>query len=372
MPVGEDGANLFLKRSADGGKIWSKPVQVSKSGQVLAFEASPQQMAIGPNGEVYVVWANNYTENNPYQYGKGVVMFARSTDRGKTFDLPVSVGPDVNDTETSRNFQNIAVAPDGTIYVSVLHSENAKVDDRGRSVRVISSEDGGQTWSTGSLVSKGTCPCCRTSLAASTDGNVYVGWRQIDSSGDTTIRDTVVAQSSDGGKTWTQPVEYYDDQWKINGCPHAGPSLTLDGRGRLHATWFTGAEGRLGIYHAISTDNGQSWSEPTPVFTPSYTPVTEPEMLVDAKGNAWIAFNDLRTPNGEKENGHSGGQHGGHGSHAGPAKVKIVEITADGETLTFPDLDINGRGADFAELENSIALVWQAQTGGIYFSTFQE
>lgn len=370
MPMGAEGANLFLKHSIDGGKTWSKPVQVSRSGQVLDFEASPQQMAIGPNGEVYLVWTNNYTENNPYQYGKGVVVFARSTDRGRSFEPPVSVGPDVDDTAASRNFQNVAVAPDGTVYVSVLQSDNAKMDDQGRSVRVVASEDGGRTWSTGSLVSNGTCQCCRTTLAASSNGKVYVGWRQIDGTGDAIIRDAVVAHSSDGGKTWSQPVEYYDDQWKLNGCPHAGPSLELDGRGRLHATWFTGAERRLGIYHAISTDNGQSWSEPTPVFTPDYTPVTEPEMLVDSKDNAWIAFNDLRSPNGEKAKAHGSGHHAGHGAHGGPAKIKVVEIAADGEKVAF--LDIDGRDASFAELASSIALVWKAQAGGIYFSTFQE
>lgn len=370
MPAGEKGANLFVKRSTDGGQTWSEPVQISQNGHMAAIDFSPQQMAIGPNGAAYVVWYNNYTQNTPYQYGKGVVMFARSTDNGKSFTPPVSVGANVNDTLASRNFQNITVAPDGTIYVSMLNSADAKPGGPGRSIRVISSEDGGQTWAGESVVSKDACPCCRTTLAAGRNGNIYVGWRQIYSVGDATIRDTVVAYSSDGGETWSQPVKYYDNNWQIAGCPHAGPSLELDDRGRLHAVWFSGAKGQLGIYHAISTDNGQSWSEPIPVFTPSYTPVTEPEMLVDSKGNTWIAFNDYRSGDGKKEKAHGGGHHHGHGAHGGPTNVKIVQITADGEKVTFPDLDIDGKGGDFAELENRIALVWKAQGGGIYFSTF--
>lgn len=120
------------------------------------------------------------------------------------------------------------------------------------------------------------------------------------------------------------------------------------------------------------TDNGQSWSKPTPVFTPNYTPVTEPEMLVDSKGNAWIVFNDFYSPGSKKEKARNRSLHHGHGSHGAPTKIKIVQITPDGEKILFPDLDIDGKGGDFAELKNSIALAWNAQDGGIYFSTFQE
>ena len=54
------------------------------------------------------------------------------------------------------------------------------------------------------------------------------------------------------------------DGWRIDGCPHAGPGLAVDAAGRLHAAWYTGVEGRAGLYHAVSDDGGKTWyaSEP--------------------------------------------------------------------------------------------------------------
>lgn len=384
MPSEEGESNVFVKRSTDGGENWSEPVQVSTQGKMAARESTPQQMAIGPDGEVYLLWYNRFSENVPYEYGKGVVMFSRSLDNGKSFEQPASVGGDIDETKASQSFQNLTVADDGTIYVAVLHSPTAESEER--TIRVSSSKDGGRSWSSGTDVDTGACPCCRPSLETDGEGNLYVGWRKVYENGnDTTIRDNVVARSENGGKTWDKPVKFADHDWKIDGCPHAGPSLGMNSSGELHAAWFTGSEGDLGIYHATSSDNGQSWSEAQPIFTPDYAPVAQPSMLIDSGDNVWITYDDLRNPNGEKseESGHAGilspfvataysSDGGGHGSHSGSSssKVKIVQITADGEKITYPEFAIKGKNGDFAELNEQIGLVWKDEDGKIYFSTF--
>ena len=52
--------------------------------------------------------------------------------------------------------------------------------------------------------------------------------------------------SSDFGKTFTKPVALFEDHWKVNACPHAGPSLASSSKG-LQAAWYTGAESGNGI-----------------------------------------------------------------------------------------------------------------------------
>lgn len=63
--------------------------------------------------------------------------------------------------------------------------------------------------------------------------------------------------SDDGGNTFSKAKTISPDNWSIEGCPHTGPSLAVDGQG-LHAIWFT-AGGGPGVYYAHSTDDGNTF-----------------------------------------------------------------------------------------------------------------
>jgi len=119
------------------------------------------------------------------------------------------------------------------------------------------STDGERTWAANrAIYTDPTCPCCRTSVAVAGDGEIFVAWRAI-LPGD--VRDVVVTRSSDGGATWSAPVRAREDGW-VPGCPHAGPSLKVDGGGGVHVAWWTGKEGEAGVYYARSEDRGQSFA----------------------------------------------------------------------------------------------------------------
>ncbi len=65
-------------------------------------------------------------------------------------------------------------------------------------------------------------------------------------------------RSTDGGKTWTQPVRVND----VSGAPTEGlHTLSSDGKGRMFAAWLDkrGSKGTA-LFGAISTDGGRSWS----------------------------------------------------------------------------------------------------------------
>jgi hypothetical protein len=85
---------------------------------------------------------------------------------------------------------------------------------------------------------------------------MHVGWRGVI---DDDIRDIFVGTSADGGATFGAPTRVAPDNWRINGCPHSGPSLATMG-GKLFAAWrtVTGDRGRL--YVASSGDNGSHFS----------------------------------------------------------------------------------------------------------------
>jgi hypothetical protein len=72
---------------------------------------------------------------------------------------------------------------------------------------------------------------------------VDVIYRDLNDKGE---RDMGYIHSSDFGKNYSESVPLYEDHWKVNACPHAGPSLARGSKG-LEAAWYTGAEGSSGI-----------------------------------------------------------------------------------------------------------------------------
>ncbi len=121
------GTEILLVRSTDEGINWSNPVSVSDESSVQG--SFP---AVGPNGELYVVWRHS-----------GQIMFDKSTDGGVTFgtDIVVSNAP-------SSWFPHMAVdlsggSRNGYIYVTWNDERNGDDD-----AFVCYSSDGGETWST--------------------------------------------------------------------------------------------------------------------------------------------------------------------------------------------------------------------------------
>src|SRR5262249_28329568 len=55
------------------------------------------------------------------------------------------------------------------------------------------------------------------------------------------------------------PTRVAEDNWRISGCPHSGPSLATMG-GKLFAAWRTVTDDRGRVYIASSGDNGARFS----------------------------------------------------------------------------------------------------------------
>jgi hypothetical protein len=93
---------------------------------------------------------------------------------------------------------------------------------------------------------------------------VYIADRQVD---EKQIRNHVLRKSTDGGRSFSAPVEISNDGWQVPTCPHSGPSIGEDKRGRIHVTWFTQgrSEKEAGIYYSVSTDGGKSFAPRTMV-----------------------------------------------------------------------------------------------------------
>jgi hypothetical protein len=284
-------------------------------GDAAPHEQAPAQVAVAPDGTVFVAWQNNqHAEGRPFPYSN--LRLARSDDGGRTFEPAITINDDVTLGPASHTFHDMIVARNGTVYVSWIDGRARAAAERERAasaapgdstmhehaghdlenappqeIRVARSTDSGRSFGPSTVVAIDPCPCCRTSLAITDDGAIILGWRGIL---DGSIRDIVLARSTDGGSTFTAPARVHDDGWHIEGCPHAGPSIATTGDGLVHIAWYTGAEGEPGVYHAVSTDDGVTFGDAQPLLAGDWVPISRVHLA--AAGNRLLGvWDDVRT-----------------------------------------------------------------------------
>lgn len=51
------------------------------------------------------------------------------------------------------------------------------------------------------------------------------------------------------------------DRWKVDGCPHHGPSLVVDTQGVRHAVWFNQKEGEGRVHYGRLLENAENSNE---------------------------------------------------------------------------------------------------------------
>lgn len=152
------GGAVAFNRSTDKGVTFSNKIQL-RSGTVGFGQGCNAQT--GPNGEVYVCWADHQTVISPFAAdGMG---FAKSTNGGVSF-TPASVifpytGTRVDGTSSTYNFTRVndfpsmavdksATTKRGRIYIA-YPEKNASGHSE---IKVRFSSDGGTTWSAGKVV----------------------------------------------------------------------------------------------------------------------------------------------------------------------------------------------------------------------------
>ncbi|MBB4637894.1 sialidase family protein [Longimicrobium terrae] len=387
---GDGAQNVFLARVDAQGRP-GEPVRVNdRDGDAAPHEQAPAQVAVGSDGAVYVLWQNN-REIPGRRFPASDLRFARSTDGGRTFSPAVTVNDDRDGRPSSHTFHDLTVGADGTVWVSWIDSRvrdsaraarphgaaapdaaapsmassskpmggkgagghsmgghgggaNPADDDLPTSeIRIARSTDGGRTFGASRVVDAGACPCCRTSMAVAPDGTVYVAWRK-EYAGD--VRDVVIASLKPGADAFTPPVRVHEDAWVFPACPHAGPSVAVDAGGRLHVGWYTGREGRQGLWYASAVDGGKTYS--APVSLAANVPPSRVELA--AQGESVLAAWD------------AGGR---------PASVQVARIDESGRIARFrtvpgrmPALDASGEAAVLAWHDHSTIRLARLESRG--------
>jgi len=261
-------ADIMIAHFTSDGEIQGAPVRVnSQPGLATAWRGDPPTVVIAPDESVLVGW----TARVKPESGQATDLYLSSSrDHGQTFGAPVKVNDDPK--PAVHGMHSLTVASDGRVYVAWLDERNlSPVKDlnmdaksgghhmeSNRDVFVAASSDGGRSFVKNQRVATNACPCCKTALATTSDGRVYLSWRQV-LAGD--FRHIAVASSSDHTQTFTTPVIVSDDQWVLAGCPVSGATLFARKDGDVQVLWYSeGKNGETGLYTSITKDHGVTFA----------------------------------------------------------------------------------------------------------------
>src|SRR4051794_11242887 len=229
-----DGTEVY--HSSDRGDTWSAPVTAASPADNMGDAIDRPWLVVdktgGPrDGTVYLTWESFFT--NPL----GWVLERSSTDHGQTWGPVHRVDdPQRMTQQNPRNFP--ALGGDGTLYVVYAEGVNPFTLNQQNPISLIvaRSTDGGATYRrsvAASGVTRNSSPEEETeiisSLAADPQraGHLALAWAD-QRSGETRI---LLADSVDGGVSWTKPVDIADDPpGKGDEHDHAQVAFLPDGR----------------------------------------------------------------------------------------------------------------------------------------------
>ena len=332
-PGGGTDGRLYV---STGGATGGAPSELRDSlGPIEPHGEAPPKLSYGPNGTLYALYAVGKVVPGR-RFPMSSLRLAKSADDGKTWASPVTIASD--SAFGTRNFHALHVGADGSLYVAWLEANQGK-----SKTFLTRSTDAGTTWTTPVLAdSNQSCPCCRTAIAAAGDGTLYLAWRSVFPG---SVRDVVVARSTDHGATWAAPVRVHADNWVFDGCPHAGPSMQVDSAGTVHIAWWTGKEGAAGVFYTRSTDTGATFAEPIALGAAEFSAPAHVQLALGDRGTVVAVWDDgtVKTPKVVMRVSHDSGL-----SFTAP-----TQVSAEGQAATFPVLALQGRDLTIAWSEQS-------------------
>lgn len=231
-------------------KKFQKPIVIKSSEGVELHGENAPKIIFKPNKEIIAVWGiDNATEKKKYG---GLINYSQSFDNGKSW---TKAKPLVKNTASiDQRYFDIDLLPNGEVAIIWLDSRT-KTEEQGSTLYYAQTK-GIKGFQNGKPIAETTCQCCRTDLFISKKGTINAAFRDIINN---EIRDMVLTHSTDNGKTFSVPKRISPDNWKINGCPHTGPTMTENETG-LHFAWYTFGGGS-GVFYSNSVDHGESFSK---------------------------------------------------------------------------------------------------------------
>ena len=236
-------------------------VQVTDNPDPVRAHSSPQIGVNPTNGELVIVETNVFED-----FGVNVHL---STDEGRTWfeggDPMVEPFTWNSDLAINGPYFTMTFVEEGTLFLAFSATDPAFADrnrsERPRHIFLARSDDSGRTWQTNMAFEapaddEEAFDNRRPVLAVDpTDSDyLYLSWMSRGAG--------VLAASSDGGRTFSEPMPAIDSDERVYQA-----RLAVDDQGVVHAAFPSGAFDAddpivRPVYYRRSADHGQTWSDP--------------------------------------------------------------------------------------------------------------
>jgi hypothetical protein len=219
------------------------------------------------------------------------MLFARSTDGGRSFSDPINLSNTAAGDGKGRLTRDLwhngsldlALDPDGALYAAWTEYEGALWLSR--------SADGGERFAAPLRIAGGPAnPARGPSLATGPGGSVYLVWTV----GEDPAADLRFARSRDGGRSFDEPRVLFETTGHAD-----GPKIAVDGAGTVHLVYAEGPGGpfqRHHIRYARSTDAARTFESPREITGRDLESAHFPALSVDGHGAVYVIWE--RFPDG--------------------------------------------------------------------------
>lgn len=238
---------FYFSRFNSETNAFGVPIPIPIQQNASIHEEGMPKIAVKSDGTLLAIYETSEPLKNS-KWGLGDVRYLQSFDDGASWTPAKSVAPKDYKAHLSGSFSGITRLSDGEIGIAWLGTSKK---GPGRPVKFAKTTGEGLTDPV--VIEKQACECCRIAMDQNGDDGLVVAYRSL--RGDN-IRDIAIALSKDNGQTFQDPVSFSGDNWKVEGCPHNGPSISVFNHQFLVA-WFTGKQGEEGVHYARLDSIGQ-------------------------------------------------------------------------------------------------------------------
>jgi len=251
-----EGPAVYVASSSDLGRSFGRAVRVNPTPETIdANGENRPKLSVSPRGTLLVSWTQKL--DKPFS---GRIRFSRSTDGGRTFTAPLTLNDD--GLVTGHRFDVLGVSPRGDVVVAWIDKRDLEAAAarqqayEGAAIYYTTSRDDGRSFGPNLKLKDNVCECCRLALGFDAASAPILLWRDILPGG---VRDHSLARLAGSPPSLVRAT--FDD-WRINACPHHGPSLAIAADGAAHLAWFSGdGAAKGGVFYARSADGGSSFGK---------------------------------------------------------------------------------------------------------------
>ena len=256
------GPGITVARSSDGGLTFTGSAGIEPNRWI----DKPWIAADPVSNNVYVAYAA-VTSSGP-----DAINFTRSLDHGVSFSTPITI----TGGTTFAELPMIAVGPNGEVYVLYWNGGRYALDrslDQGvtwlATDRTVATRHGVPNPVNGGLRTSAIVAIAVDRTSGPFRGRLYV----VMNDGRNRDADVYLTSSSDLGTTWTTPVRVNDD-YVGGGTDQVQPTVWVDDAGHVHVQFLDRREDvanlKLSIYLATSTNGGVTFGPNVRISDPGF------------------------------------------------------------------------------------------------------